>query len=405
MNRILIICEDQIGNKIAGTGQRYLEIAKALSQKYRVSLLANFAEKIKVENVEIINIPLIIKYNWKICISFLNPKFIQIMKKDWDCIITQGVTTSAFGRLHKIKSPCIFDLYCPYFLEQLEAAKNTNSKFSEHFIREIKSLIHKGNFFICANEKQRDFYLGLLVMHKRQIAKYYQKDPSLKNLIDIVPSGISSIPPQKTKAVLKGVHPKILKNDKIILWSGGLWDWLDPITVIKAFYAARKTNSNLKLVFLGVKHPHAKTSLPQMAQKAIKLCQDLKIYQESALFIDWIPYDDRQNYLLESDLGIVSQTNTLETRFSWRIKVLDYFWAQLPIITNEGDSMADLIKTHNMGRVIPIADSNAMAQAIISLLNNEQEYQQIKQNIKNFIPNLYWENVIKPIERFINAKS
>jgi hypothetical protein len=53
-------------------------------------------------------------------------------------------------------------------------------------------------------------------------------------LIDVVSFGIPSRPPEHTKQVLKGVHPGIRESDKLVIWGGGVYDWLDPISATVA---------------------------------------------------------------------------------------------------------------------------------------------------------------------------
>ena len=59
----------------------------------------------------------------------------------------------------------------------------------------------------------------------------------------------------------------------------------------------------------------------------------------------WVDYDDRQNYLLESDIGVSTHLDHIETAFSFRTRILDYLWASLPIVATAGDSFADIDRT------------------------------------------------------------
>jgi hypothetical protein len=47
--------------------------------------------------------------------------------------------------------------------------------------------------------------------------------------------------------------------------------------------------------------------------------------------------------------------------------VLDYLWAGLPVLTTEGDSMADLVAAEDLGAVVPYGDVAALAKAIATL--------------------------------------
>ncbi|MDI6731156.1 MAG: glycosyltransferase, partial [Candidatus Margulisbacteria bacterium] len=165
---------------------------------------------------------------------------------------------------------------------------------------------------------------------------------------------------------------------------------------------SRKRN-DIKMVFIGTKQPNLDVSTPNSVQLTIDLSKKYGLFGKSIFFIDWVPYKERANYLLESDLGIVNHMDSLETHFAWRTKVLDFLWADLPIIATLGDSMADIIKENHLGKTIPPQSPEAQAEAILALLDNNEEYSQIKNNIAKFKASFYWDNVVQPIERYIAA--
>ena len=47
-----------------------------------------------------------------------------------------------------------------------------------------------GDFFICASEAQRDFWIGALHSRGRINPLTYADDPTLRRLIDVVPFGL-----------------------------------------------------------------------------------------------------------------------------------------------------------------------------------------------------------------------
>ena len=108
----------------------------------------------------------------------------------------------------------------------------------------------------------------------------YDSDSSFRSLIDVVPFGISSEIPEHNKEVIRTTFPKINSEDKIALWGGGIWNWLDPITVIKAIWEISRHRSDIKLVFLGVRHPDP--NLPEMEKsiEAINLSKELGLFNE-----------------------------------------------------------------------------------------------------------------------------
>ena len=55
-----------------------------------------------------------------------------------------------------------------------------------------------------------------------------------------------------------------------------------------------------------------------------------------------MPYERARRYLLEADVGVSAHFDDLETRFAFRTRLLDCFWAGLPVVTTRGDSLGEL---------------------------------------------------------------
>ena len=54
----------------------------------------------------------------------------------------------------------------------------------------------------------------------------------------------------------------------------------------------------------------------------------------------WVPYDERADFLLDADLGVSTHLEHIETAYSFRTRVLDYWWAGLPVVATDGDTFA-----------------------------------------------------------------
>src|SRR5690606_24914243 len=104
--------------------------------------------------------------------------------------------------------------------------------------------------------RQRDWWLGQLEAHGRINPATYGADPTLRRLVDVVPYGLPAEPPVATRPLIKGVWAGITPTDKVVLWGGGLWPWLDPLTAIRAIYLLQQARPEIKLIFPGTRHPN-----------------------------------------------------------------------------------------------------------------------------------------------------
>ena len=144
---------------------------------------------------------------------------------------------------------------------------------------------------LCASEKQRDLWMGFLLSQKLLSLSHYNRDPSFRSFIEVVPFGLPDhLPlPKKERGLRKkyGFQPA----DKILLWGGGIWNWFDPLSLIKAVKIMSQKRSDIKLVFMGVTPPDPNLPEMPMSRKAIQLAQELQLIDRSVFFNpEWGPY-------------------------------------------------------------------------------------------------------------------
>jgi glycosyltransferase involved in cell wall biosynthesis len=393
MTKILVVSHDTIASKMAGPGIRYLEMARVLSQHFPVTLAAPSPVDLEIPGVK--------------THPYL-PGRMQTMDTlvhKADVVIIPGPLWKHFPNFQAIEKPLVVDLYNPFTLENLERHANQPMDDQlacyEAVLGEFNHQLGVGDFFICATERQRDFYLGLLQASGRLNPLTYGDDRSLRRLIDVVPSGLPSELPYHERPVLKGVKPGIVQEDKIVLFWGGLWDWLDQVTPIKAIEELAPRRTEVKLVFPWVAHPdEAHVPVMESQLEAIQLSKDLGLWNKHVFFVDWVPYQKRQNYLLEADIGLSCHGDSLEARFSFRTRFLDYMWAQVPIIATKGDVMSEMVEQHNLGITVRPKDPHQLADAILNLIDDQSRNHACRDHLAHLCPSFTWDKVVRPLVQF-----
>jgi glycosyltransferase involved in cell wall biosynthesis len=255
----------------------------------------------------------------------------------FDAIIIQGLTLWEMPFLKDLNVPLVIDLYDPIILENLEHSTEDEVSvlIAKSNLEILLQQIHYGDYFICASNKQKDFWLGMLAASFRINPKTYHDDKSLRNLIGVVPFGLPSRNPVKRIQAIKGVIDGISETDKVVLWWGGVWDWLDPITLIKAMSLVVRERLDIKCLIIGTRHPDPSFIPHKIVKEVIGLSNKLGLTNKVVFFIDWVNYEERMDYLLESDLGVSLHYDNLETRFAFRTRILDYLWCRLPMVVTE----------------------------------------------------------------------
>jgi glycosyltransferase involved in cell wall biosynthesis len=367
---------------MAGPGIRYWNISKELSKYFDVVLFT----------------PNQCNFQSKLYIKQLSKHELIKQMQNASCIILQGTTLWVHNYLKKLGIPIVVDLYDPFVFENMELFYKDPGAKSLHraSLAVLMDQLLWGDYFICASEKQKDYWIGMLAAINRVNPIEYGIDKTLNHLIGVVPFGLLAERPNKNKTVLKGMYPGILSNDKVILWGGGIWNWLDPLTAIKAMEIISRKRVDIKLYFMGIKHPNPSIVQMKMVNDAIELSNSLALTGKSVFFNEWVDYDDRHNYLLESDIGLSLHFNHLETRFSYRTRILDYIWCELPIIATRGDVMSKIVEEFKLGKTVPPESPEELADAIEDILINKT----YKNHFMEAARCLTWEKAVEELIAF-----
>ena len=314
-----------------------------------------------------------------------------------------------FPFLAGLRIPLVIDLYDPILFEVLETNKDKPLVTRRRAVRVqtaiLNQLLRRGDFFLCASERQRDLLLGALLSVGR-IVPLENGDPSFRELIDVVPFGLAPPPSSlgNTTPVLKGIHPEIPIGATVLAWGGTLWDWLDPLTPIQAVAVLVARLPNLHLAFLGAGRPTDGETGKAVALQARALASKLGVKDRHVHFFeDWIPYERFGRYLRECDAGVTTHTHTLESRFAFRTRVLDYLAAELPIICTAGDVLAELVERERLGVVVPERDVSALASAMERVVLDKEFTDGCRARIREIRPQLAWDRMILPLLRFCDA--
>lgn len=324
-----------------------------------------------------------------------------------DIVILQGHILEMAPALrgeyaHKI---VVCDLYDPMHLEVLEQGKSgTDDARAADLAGVTKVLdaqLDRGDFFLCASERQRHFWLGHLAALGRLSPRLYDADPTTQSLLSVVPFGLPAEPPVRTGPGLRASFDGIAETDPVIIWAGGVYSWFDPLTLIHAVDRLRHHEPSVRLVFLGMQHPNPEVNDTDIGSQAMSLAESLGLADKHVFFNEqWVPYAQRQNWLLDADCGVTTHFEHVESTFAFRTRVLDYLWAGLPIVTTDGDAFADLVRAEGLGVVVPARDPQVLADALQAVLHDSEFVAACRQRISIVAERYTWPKVLEPLVQF-----
>jgi glycosyltransferase involved in cell wall biosynthesis len=357
---VLVIAQDRLDGQVAGTSIRALELARVLSATASVTLAAVGDPPAEVAGIR--------------CVGYhpQAPSALDRELRDAEVVLSTTQWPPLMRRLRRSGARMIFDLYVPEAIETVGGfpgdRRRVRAALTQLAIDRLVDALHSGSAFVCASERQRDLLLGVLLSERLIDPVRHDADPSLRSLLDVVPFGLPDEPAIATSDGPRVAFPdRIGPDDEVVLWNGGLWPWLDAETAVRAVALLAARRPAVRLVFMGAAR---QVPAQRAAERAKALAGDLGVLDRHVFFNEaWVPYERRADWLLAAACAISAHGDHLETRFAFRTRLLDCFWARLPIVCTEGDDLAAVVEQGGGGHAVPAGDAASAAAALETVLD------------------------------------
>lgn len=294
-------------------------------------------------------------YNIRLFFYLLFHKADALLSNDLDTLLANSWAT-------KFKSNCklYYDSH-EYFIGVPEL--NAKPKVQNFWRRIEKKHLPKTHKMYTVNESIADLY-----------RKEYQKEIKVVRNI----SDVKHVEIIKTKKELG-----LPENKKIIIIQGA---GINIDRGAEEAIEAIKLLDNCVLIFVG--------DGDVISQLKDQVKQDK--LEEKVLFFGKRPYSELMNFTALSDIGLSLDKDTnINYRFSLPNKIFDYIHANTPLIVTNLIEVKRIVEQYNVGIVLDEFNPTHLANAIKTLLNDSELYQQMKSNTKQASAELNWENECK----------
>jgi glycosyltransferase involved in cell wall biosynthesis len=361
---VLFISADPVGASMAGVGIRYFELARVLSEHASVVIAHTGRSEETLKGIP------------TIAYRPHAPGRLREALIDADVVVAQPQWPLVNRLLRQSGAQIVFDLYDPETFETLELMASERPVvrriFTDLTLDRLHDALRTGHRFVCASEKQRDLWLGTMLGQRMIDPGGYDRDPTMRSVIDTVPFGLpAEAPAPPAVAGPRGRLPGVDDDSELVLWNGGLWNWLDPVTAVRAAATLAERRPRLRLVFMGAARQSAAAKATDAAHAAAR---ELGVLGSVVHFHEtWVPYDERAAWLMQSDCAISTHAEHLETRFAFRTRLLDCFWSGLPVVCTGGDDLADRVAREDLGAVAEPGDVDGIANAMERVLDRGRE--------------------------------
>lgn len=363
--RVVLVAADVVGARMAGPGLRFVKIAQELSKVAEVSLAVGI-EGSAPEALEDLGFA-VLPYEGR-------GELVAILRAH-DVAFCQLIDDEAVRQAQSAGCRFVFDLYNALPAEAVGAERigghDTQPEKDDVFrgvLSFFRFALRTGSYFVTSNERQRDFWVGYMMASEALLPSELH-GRSASEVVGLAPFGMEDGEPRAQRRAIRE-RLGLAESDTVLLWAGGIWDWFDAETPIRAVARIRAERRDVHLVFYGTTHPNAAIGQPPAVRRAMQTARDLGELDAGVHFLEgWVPASERADYLLDADIAISAHKESFETRYAFRTRILDHFWAGLPSIVTEGDWFGDYISDKRLGTVTPYGDVEATVDAIRGLLD------------------------------------
>jgi glycosyltransferase involved in cell wall biosynthesis len=319
---------------------------------------------------------------------------LRALLADCDAVVAQGQLANDAALELPADLPLVVDLYDPWLLENLHYTDTLGLDPFRNDHRSWVLQLSRGDFFLCASEEQRDFYLGFLTALGRVNPDRLRLDPDLRGLIDVVPFGVpDALPPHRPWLERSADEvPRLL--------FGGLYEWYDPWTLLEALDSLLDVRWRL----LFARNPNAGSTPQSLLARVERWAAERgSAWSGRIELFDWAPFERRFDLLRDVSLLVSTHADGIETRLSLRTRFLDAMAAGCPVVTSDGGTVARIVRESGAGWVVPRGDASALARTLREILASPPQARARAEVGRATARSFAWSRVLEPLERFCRA--
>ena len=352
---VVVQTPDVVGERMAGPGIRAWHLAAELAKHFPTQLIGKREGDVPDGTAVIAH----------------GSREAETLLHEADVLV--GQPARRFGRRRRSQK-LVHDLFDPTVLELRELYGSAPSARQRlHLAAEwwrLSDALMRSDLLVCAAAKQRVFYEKLQSSDTPWIE---------------VPFGIDLA---ETRVCEKPQHD-------IVLWGGGVWEWLDPSAAVDAVVALNARGINVKLLFLGRGRPN-RNLIDRRRDDRFELLLQRGGPHVSANE-EWVPYRERLAWLRAAKVAIMLHRPTAEAEYSIRTRLFDAIAAATPVVASAGGFAADLVEREGLGLVVPPGDTSAVENAIARLLRDDVFHASCVKNLEHVRPRFAWDVVTRPL--------
>jgi len=340
-----------LGARLAGPEIRPLELAKALSRDYDVTLAPSNGTDGERDGVR--------------TIAGSRSRLVR-ESAHHDAVLAGSIPPYLLACKYRNGFVAITDQHDPHDLEIVTKQQSDRQRNRDLGIHAavLALQLRYADIVLCPGERQRERLL-------QRLDSLFPRQSGARDPV-IVPFGLPDPPPASSRRPMRERFPQIADGDTVVLWWGNVWRWFDGDTAIRAFAAIADSRPDLKLVITAGKPQQESSARFYDATADVRaLAEDLGVLGRTVLFLDdWVPYDERHHYLREADIGLTLHRHADEGQVATRHRYMDYLWAELPCVLRRGDETGEEFAAAGFATLLDSPSPDDLAAALLALADD-----------------------------------
>jgi glycosyltransferase involved in cell wall biosynthesis len=182
-------------------------------------------------------------------------------------------------------------------------------------------------------------------------------------------------------------------NNPIIVFVGNFYQWHDVTTLLNAFKHVVNTNPETRLLLVG--DGNTRQEMELFAEK-LGLGNFVK-------FVGLVPHDEVPMYMSAADVGVVPYPRLDREIWFSPLKLYEYMASGTPVVATSVGQITQVIDQKRNGLLVPPEDSNAMADALKLLLDDQALHQSCASQAREEAVSQYsWDQYVSRLENVLS---
>ncbi len=276
----------------------------------------------------------------------------------------------------RLDIPTVIDFHGPHILERLF---QNFGDVSSNGLSKIEAL-RKADFFTCAGEKQKLYFLSWLLMSG----------------IDLTTPRIVSIP-----VCLSPDLPERLPapDEPEFVYGGVYLPWQDPSVGLEAVADELAAQERGLLRLFGGKHPNMPIKIPPVFARLEEKFGDM----QNVRLEGFTARDILVQHYLQGAVAVDLMAHNYERELAFTTRTVEYMWCGLAVIYNNYSELSPLIREYEAGWVLDPDDREGIRRIVGEVLSDPSEAYRRGENARQLVRDrLTWDKAISPLASFLH---